>query len=169
MISIGMRRLVFRYSVQASDRDTDGISIVADALALPNGVTLRGRGDASTWDAQLGLGYHAIYNAPGHRVDGGGTTARPAFDAVASPLTYAAGTAVEHTLPSATGSGVTYRLGATPALPAGLTFDKTTRVLSGTPTERRAYLWIRLGRIADAIDGTRHADGCRRWRDRDRR
>ena len=52
---------------------------------------------------------------------------------------YLTGTAVNFTLPAATGGNgdITYTLtGAT--LPAGLTFDAATRILSGTPTATRA-------------------------------
>ena len=59
--------LIFEYIVQPSDRDDDGISIAADALALPDGATIR---SASGNDADLDLGSHALTNDGGHKVDG---------------------------------------------------------------------------------------------------
>ena len=56
----------FRYEVQAEDRDSDGISILEDALSL-NGATIL---DSDNDYAELGLGEHAISNAAGHKVDG---------------------------------------------------------------------------------------------------
>ena len=61
------RTLWFSYTVQAADRDADGISIAADALALNGGGI---RSTAGT-DAVLDLGGLAIANAAGHKVDGG--------------------------------------------------------------------------------------------------
>ena len=48
--------------------DADGIAIATDALTL-NGGSIRSEDGA---DAVLDLGAHAITNAAGHRVDGGG-------------------------------------------------------------------------------------------------
>ena len=114
------RARYFRYRVVAGDKDTDGISIAADALER-NGATLRGTGGGAV---RLGLGRHAISNAAGHLVDGGGNTVRPSFGGTSAvALRYTAGTAVNQALPAATGSGtLTYSLDATPALPAGLTY-----------------------------------------------
>ena len=58
--------LYFRYTVQAGDSDTDGISIPEGALAL-NGGSIR---DAAGVDAALDLSGHAVANDPGHKVDG---------------------------------------------------------------------------------------------------
>lgn len=63
--------LMFRYEVRAGDRDADGISIGADALAL-NGGSIR---SAYGVDAVLDLGSHAIANAADYKVDGSITTA----------------------------------------------------------------------------------------------
>ena len=62
------RVIWFVYAVQSSDRDDDGISIGADALAL-NGGTIRIRG--GTANAALDLGAYAIANSVHHKVDGG--------------------------------------------------------------------------------------------------
>ena len=64
------------------------------------------------------------------------------------------GTVVDLTLPTATG-GTTYRLGshADQSLPAGLTFDGATRVLSGTPTATQvAEPYAYVARNPDDLD-----------------
>ncbi len=54
---------------------------------------------------------------------------------VSSPVLYLAERPVTPlTLPAATGGTAPYTYSLTPAPPAGLTFDRTTRVISGTPT-----------------------------------
>ena len=58
--------LNFRYFVQAEDRDADGISISANALAL-NGGSIRSLAGV---DASLDLGSLAIANDANHKVDG---------------------------------------------------------------------------------------------------
>ena len=65
-------RLRFSYTVQASDRDADGISIGPNALTL-NGGTIKRRGRAT--DAELGLGRYAIADAASHKIDGSRQTA----------------------------------------------------------------------------------------------
>ena len=62
----GTTRLRFAYDVEASDLDTDGLSIAADALSL-NGGSLR---DAGGDDATLDLGSHAVTDNPDRKVDG---------------------------------------------------------------------------------------------------
>ena len=62
----GTCSLVFRYFIQASDSDMDGVSIPPDALDL-NGGAIR---DADNNPANLDLGSHAITNNPDVRVDG---------------------------------------------------------------------------------------------------
>ena len=116
----------FRYTTIGGDRDSDGISIAADALTL-NGGGIK----AGSVDAALGLGSHALGNQSNHRVDGGG----PTFDGVASPaLSFTRGVQGSFTLPAAVSmtGHTTYALAATPALPTGLTFNFGTRTLSGT-------------------------------------
>ena len=58
---------LYEYTVQAADRDADGIGIGADALAL-NGATIT---DSATGvPAVTVLGTHAVANAAAHKVDG---------------------------------------------------------------------------------------------------
>ena len=68
--------------------------------------------------------------------------------------TFRVGTAVDLTLPVATGA-TTYRLGshADQSLPAGLTFDGATRVLSGIPTAAQvAEGYVYSARNPDSLD-----------------
>ncbi len=59
--------ILYKYAVQAADRDADGISIGTDALVL-NGAAIT---DSATGvAASTVLGTHAITNAAAHKVDG---------------------------------------------------------------------------------------------------
>ena len=85
MTSVAASSLRFRYIVAATDADTDGIGIAANALTL-NGATLAGT-DGRT--ALLGLGTHAFTADADHKVDGSSATA-PSVSAVriaSSPVT----------------------------------------------------------------------------------
>ena len=62
----GYGRLLFRYEVQAEDRDADGIGVAADALTL-NAGTIRSLAGV---DASLDLAQHTVTAARGHNVDG---------------------------------------------------------------------------------------------------
>ena len=64
----GTASLTFSYTVQASDRDTDGISVAATALTLNSGSINDPRSGGSA--ATLGLGTHAISTSSGHKVNG---------------------------------------------------------------------------------------------------
>ena len=60
----GTGQLVFEYTVQAGDADSDGIAIVADSLALAGGGIAAANGMAAL------LGHPALAAQAGHRVDG---------------------------------------------------------------------------------------------------
>ena len=62
------------------------------------------------------------------------TDAQPSFSLTPDDRVYAVGWAVNESLPAATGGDGSLRYALTPALPAGLLFDRTTRVIGGTPT-----------------------------------
>ena len=68
----GSPSILFYYTVQSSDRDTNGISIGASALTLNSG-TIKIAG--GTTNATLGLGTEAITNSSGHKVNGSLETA----------------------------------------------------------------------------------------------
>ena len=127
--------LWYSYTVQDSDFDTDGISIPADAHRLTSGVIQRtGTGQS----VDMAIGGLAIANAPDHKVG----SPRFATGASVPAQSYTQRTLIDSlTLPSATGATpLTYALGATPALPAGLTYTAPTSgnshggVIAGTPT-----------------------------------
>ena len=63
--------LVFRHTVSATDIDTDGLSVAADALALGS-ATLTDTGGTA---ANINLGSHAFNNDNAHKVDGNQTVA----------------------------------------------------------------------------------------------
>ena len=69
---VGQSRLNFRYVVQPSDRDADGIGIGAGALTLNGGTIRVHRGSAN---ASLSLDGHAFANLASHKVDGSVETA----------------------------------------------------------------------------------------------
>ena len=64
--------LQFRYTIQASDVDTDGISVEAGALSVGAAATIR---DSGGRNAVLALGVHAIANSASHKANGGITRA----------------------------------------------------------------------------------------------
>ena len=74
----GSPSILFYYTVQSSDRDTDGISIAASALTLNSGTIQISGG---TTNATLGLGTEAITNSSGHKVNGSLETALEVTDA----------------------------------------------------------------------------------------
>ncbi len=85
MSYVGLERtqvLEFEYAVQASDADTDGVSLGDSALILPPGATLVGEAGGTVG---LGLSGHAIANASGHKVDGSQSAASPLPDLNACP------------------------------------------------------------------------------------
>ena len=120
----------FYYSLQASDFDGDGISVVANALAL-NGGTIR---DAEGEDAMLGLGSHAISNDATLRV----ADTAPSFPATLEARRYLLNLRVSDQFPAATGGDGTPTFSISPALPAGLSWDAAMRTISGTPTSATA-------------------------------
>ena len=87
--------LVFAYPVTATDKDEDGISIVANALAL-NGGAIHKQGDAS---ANAVLGHGALSAQSGHLVNGVPVIVSDGVevisDPVAAPGTYGAGETIK--------------------------------------------------------------------------
>ena len=76
------RVLEFDYTVQATDTDTDGVSIGGTALSLPSGTTLAGESGGTV---VLSLSGHAIANDSEHKVDGSQSVASPLPDLNACP------------------------------------------------------------------------------------
>ena len=85
MSYVGLARtqvLEFEYTVQASDADTDGVSLGSDALGLPSGTSLTSEAGGIV---ETDLTGHAISNAPKHKVDGSQSSASPLPDLNACP------------------------------------------------------------------------------------
>jgi hypothetical protein len=61
-----------------------------------------------------------------------GTAAPPTISYTGSPFTYYTGSAITSLTPAVTNSPTSYSI--SPALPAGLSFDTSTGIISGTPT-----------------------------------
>ena len=120
----------FSYTVAAADADADGLGVAAGALTLDGG-TIR---DADGQDAVLALGSHARTAFANAKVNGGRTGLWPDFGSATGPdLALTVGTAATHALPTATGGDTPLRYAVSPALPAGLSVNASTGVLSGTP------------------------------------
>ena len=122
--------LQFKYVVQATDHDGDGISIAATALTL-NGGSIA---DANGTPPNLSLGSHAIAIATRHTVN----DTRPYFGVPGGyhgpVLHFVQNNSVSETLEAANSGDGTLTYSLQGALPNGLTFNNATRVLSGSPT-----------------------------------
>ena len=113
--AFGSNSLTFEYVVRAADRDTDGVSIGANALALNGGTVVIKGGSAAVNTA---LGTHAISNDSSHKVDGSQEVA-PVVTGVS--------------ITSSPTSGTSYDLGEN--IDASVTFNKNiTRSSSSFPT-----------------------------------
>ena len=135
-----LRGNLYQYTVTADDFDGDGISVRSDALTLTQGARLFALWDSET--AVLSLGSHAIANDSAHTVRDNA----PGFPRFGRQ-NVVAGTAASITLPAATGGdgAITYALAPT-TMPDGLTFNPSTRRITGTPTAQAVapaatYTW----------------------------
>ena len=123
----------FKYTVTAADFDGDGIGIGSAALTL-NGGGIADAGDASVAAAR-DLSVYDFTNDDRYTV----RDTQPTFGAASvGNKTYPTGTAVNDSLPAATGGDGTVRYSLAPALPAGLAFDAGRRRIHGTPTAQAA-------------------------------
>ena len=123
----------FKYTVTAADFDGDGIGIGSAALTL-NGGGITDAGDAAVAAAR-DLSAYDLTNDGRYTV----RDTQPSFGAASvGNKTYPTGTAVNDSLPAATGGDGTVRYSLTPALPAGLAFDAGRRRIHGTPTAQAA-------------------------------
>ena len=131
--------LQFRYVVQATDHDGNGISIAADALKLNGGSIADANGNAPN----ISLAGYTHTNAPSHAVN----DTHPSFgESTIESKLYDTNTLITPiALPTAAGGDgtLTYALSPT-SLPAGLTYKASTRTIVGTPTTVTAlstYTW----------------------------
>ena len=136
-----IRRLYFDYVVQAGDRDTDGVSLVENALSSPGNAESGIRGTAGTSFRQFELEklLHGFDAQSGHKVD----TPAPSFAGVSSPslILYSCGAfddcgSASHRLPTlsnaAEAHNVTYSVTPARPLPSGLVLDSSTATITGS-------------------------------------
>ena len=144
----GTSALMFRYTVQAADRDTDGLSIGASALALNGGAINDARPGAAA--ASLGLGANAISNAAAHKVDGSRGPPVASGLSISSPVvgdTFERGETIEVMVTFNKAVDVT----GTPQL--ALTIGSLTRqasYASGTGTTSLVFRYVVVRTDADA-------------------
>ncbi len=134
----GRRALFFSYSVQASDRDDDGISIAANALLLNGGTVMAAEGAAAA-----DLTHEAVAAEPGSKVNGSLVGPRPTvkdISFVSSPAegdTYGLGETVAD---GTTDADLTHRRGTRTRTPDGERHRSTTtaegRWAASSSTER---------------------------------
>ena len=137
-ISTDDRAITFNYKVKTTDRALNGLSIGASALTL-NGGTIKSR---SSVNANLSLSRNYITNSQHHRVDGRIKHIPTFGSTVIAAKSWRVNSSVSDTLPAAQGGRGAIAYSISPALPAGLSFNNTTRVISGRPTAaaaRRSY------------------------------
>ena len=134
----GSRNLKFAYKVQASDWDSNGVSVPAGSIALRGGSITSGNNVAAS------LTHSGIADDASRKVKGSADT-NPSFGSTAIVAqTYQKGVEITAlTLPAATGGNglLTYRL----VPPPGLVFNAATRTLSGAPNATRntsSYIYI---------------------------
>ena len=131
----GTANLKFRYTVVAADVDSDGISIAANALGLNSG-TIQDSGDT---DAVIT--HSALAASANHKVNPPAADTAPAFRSKASitDLSIVQNRPMRSVrFPQASGGDGKLSYSVTPALPAGLSLDASTGLLSGTPTATSA-------------------------------
>ena len=127
----GTGNLVFRYTVVAADVDSDGISIAANALSLNSG-TIQ---DSSNTNAVIT--HSALAASANHKVNPPVADTAPSF---ASNTSIADLSVIQNRpmrsvrFPQASGGDGKLSYSVTPTLPAGLSLDAATGLLSGTPT-----------------------------------
>ncbi len=154
----GTQSIFFRYYVQASDMDSDGISVGASALSL-NGGTIALRGSSAT-SANLGLGSHAISNDPRAKVNGGqgvGVTGVSIAAPASGDSTFKGGDPIDVTV---TFSGAVDVSSPRPFLRLGIgSSTRTASYVSGTGTSSLLFRYAVQSSDADA-DGISVAEGA---------
>ena len=149
--------ILFRYYVNPSDMDSDGISVGASALSL-NGGTIALRG-SSTTNANLGLGSHAISNSAAHKVDGSlgtGVTGVSIAAPASSDSTFRRGDPVDVTVTF----GGAVDVSGTPGLRLGIGSSTVwARYVSGTGTSSLVFRYAVQSSDADT-DGISVAEGA---------
>ena len=140
--------LVFHYTVQAADRDSDGLSVGTTALGLNSGTINDARAGATA--ASLGLGTNAITNSSGHRVDGSQGPPGVTGVAIGSPVvgdTFERGDTIEVTVTFNKAVDVS----GTPQLALGIgTATRQASYASGTGTASLVFRYTVVSGDADS-------------------
>ena len=152
-------RLEFRYTVQKGDRDTDGVSVAANALtggALNVGIS-RPRGGGVTNFDDVSKNHPAMSDQSGDKVD----TPAPSFSGVTGPaVLFYVGASVNYRLPAVNNAAAVYNLtySVTPALPSDFSLDPSTATITTAPAISPSAL-TRTAYTLRATDGfSRTAD-----------
>ena len=132
----------------AGEDDVILVTDQADTSSWPSGTEISytvGASTAFSLDSGIGATFDEAFNKDIYTLDDGVVGSLKVAETVApvelaysvSPAIYPVGVAIAYNEPSSTGSAVdSYSI--TPSLPAGLSLDTVTGVISGTPTELRA-------------------------------
>ena len=127
--------LEFRYTVVKGDRDTDGVSVAANALGGGNiGANVGGSSfGGGTWRPNLSKNHSAMSAQSGHKVD----TPAPSWSGVTAPdIIFYAGGSVSYRLPqvanAASAHNVSYSVTSARSLPTGYTLNASTGTITGS-------------------------------------
>ena len=127
--------LEFRYTVVKGDRDTDGVSVAANALA--GGAIGANVGGSSfgggTWNPSISKNHSQMRAQAGHKVD----TPAPTWSGVTGPaVLFYAGGSVNYRLPqvanAADAHNVSYSVTSARPLPTGYTLNASTATITGS-------------------------------------
>ena len=127
--------LEFRYTVVKGDRDTDGVSVAANALGGGNiGASVGGSSfGGGTWYPSLSKNHSAMNAQADHKVD----TPAPSWTGVTGPdIIFFAGGSVSYRLPqvanAASAHNVSYSVTSARPLPTGYTLNASTGTITGS-------------------------------------
>ena len=127
--------LEFRYTVVKGDRDTDGVSVAANALGGGNiGANVGGSSfGGGTWRPNISKNHSAMSAQSGHKVD----TPAPSWSGVTGPdIIFFAGGSVSYRLPqvanAASAHNVSYSVTSARPLPTGYTLNASTGTITGS-------------------------------------
>ena len=127
--------LEFRYTVQKGDRDTDGVSVAANALGGGNiGANVGGSSfGGGTWYPNLSKNHSAMSAQADHKVD----TPAPTWSGVTAPaVLFYAGGSVNYRLPvvanAAAAHNVSYSVTSARPLQTGYTLNASTATITGS-------------------------------------
>ena len=127
--------LEFRYTVVKGDRDTDGVSVAANALGGGNiGANVGGsQHGGGTWRPNISKDHSAMSDQSDHKVD----TPAPSWSGVTGPdIIFYAGGSVSYRLPQVANAdeahNVSYSVTSARSLPTGYTLNATTATITGS-------------------------------------